>query len=75
MIKQTNRADDHWTDHLNADPRICRLVMEIELARKHACLSVRCFGARGAADWVEYESKLKQLEQLEAKLKLEKGDD
>jgi hypothetical protein len=59
MIKH----DDHWTQHINADPRIGRLLREIELARKHACLAVRNFGARGAADWAE-------LEALEAKLRL-----
>jgi hypothetical protein len=73
MIKQTNRIDDHWTAHIDADPRIARLLREIELARKHACLHVRNFGASGAADWAEYESKLKQLEQLE--VKLAKGND
>ena len=60
MIKQEN----HWTDHLNADPRIRRLVKEIELARKLACLHVRCFGASGAANWAELEAL------LEAKLRL-----
>ena len=59
MIKH----DDHWTDHLNAPLHIRRLVREIELARKLACLSVRCLGPSGAADWAV-------LEALEAKLRL-----